>query len=83
MNYRLLQEHIKNKGIKKRKLAELAGLSPEGFYKKLRGIHPFTIAEAGVLRNVLQLTNEEFDAIFFDEECWQSANKTKNKKRIN
>ena len=75
INYQLLQEHIENKGIKKRKLAEFMGLSPEGFYKKIKGIHKFTVNEAGILRNALQLTNEEFDAIFFCDDCWQNANK--------
>lgn len=83
VNYQLLEEHIKNKGIKKRKLAQLLGLSPEGLYKKLKGIHAFTISEAGILRNVLQLSNDEFDAVFFDNECWQNSNKAETKKRTN
>ena len=74
MNYHLLQEHIRTKGIKKRKLAELLSISPEGFYKKLKGIHAFTVSEAGILRNALQLTNEEFDAIFFCNDCSQNDN---------
>lgn len=75
VNYQLLQEHIKNKGIKKRKLAELLGLSPEGFYKKLKGIHAFTVTEAGILRTALQMTNEEFDDVFFCDKCCQNNSK--------
>jgi hypothetical protein len=44
------------------------GLSPEGFYKKLRGESEFKVSEVSCLTEVLRLTEEQRNAIFFAEE---------------
>ena len=75
MNSEMLKERIERDGIKKSKLAECMGISPQGFYNKLNGIHDFTISEAAVLKRMLHLTNKECEMLFFCDKCSQIANK--------
>lgn len=48
-------------------VAEMIGVNQSTFYRKLGGVSDFTRNEILLIRNALQLTSEEVDAIFFGE----------------
>lgn len=66
-NRRLLKEKIVGSGILMRHLAEKCGITPQAFSTKINGRSEFSMSEAATLRDELRLTDEEFMAIFFDE----------------
>ena len=68
VNVNLLKNTIKEQGIRNLFIADKMGLSPEGFYKKLRGESEFKVSEVSCLTEVLRLTEEQRNAIFFAEE---------------
>ena len=68
VNVDLLKNTIKEQGIRNLFIAYKMGLSPEGFYKKLRGESEFKVSEVSCLTEVLRLTEEQRNAIFFAEE---------------
>ena len=61
----LLQSTVKKSGLRNLFIAEKLGLSPEGYYKKLRGTTEFKVSEVACLSEILRLTAEERDSIFF------------------
>lgn len=68
VNVDLLKNTIKEQGIRNLFIADKMGLSPEGFYKKLRGESEFKVSEVSCLTEVLRLTEEQRNAIFFADE---------------
>lgn len=68
VNVDLLKNTIKEQGIRNLFIADKMGLSPEGFYKKLRGESEFKVSEVSCLTEVLRLTEEQRNAIFFAEQ---------------
>lgn len=60
-----LEMAITRSGITKKKLAERLGLSDMGLYKKINNITEFKASEISILQEILRLTHEERDAIFF------------------
>jgi DNA-binding XRE family transcriptional regulator len=66
-NRELLEAAIKRSGYRKRYLAELLGLSPQGFYNKLNNKTEFTQSEIATLVKKLCLFDLEREAIFFAE----------------
>lgn len=75
MNSEMLKARIERDGIRKTKLAECMGITPQGLYNKLNGIHDFTISEAAVLKRMLHLTNKEFEMLFLCSDGLQNRNK--------
>lgn len=65
INTVLLKKKIDESGLKVTFIIEKLGLSPNGFYKKLNGVTPFRVAEIYVICDLLKLTEEERQAIFF------------------
>lgn len=65
-NTALLEETIKNKGIKNSFLAGKLGISNQGFLNKLHGKTEFKTSEMSILANTLSLGQTEFFAIFFN-----------------
>lgn len=63
----LLDEVIKQSGIKYNYLAEKLGLSNYGFYKKRNGITEFTVSEVVKLSDLLHLPRDLRDKIFLPE----------------
>lgn len=59
---------IKKSGFKMFHLAEQLGLSRQGFANKLNGESEFYASEIGKLSELLSLTPEERDEIFFKKE---------------
>ena len=66
-NTTLLKKKIDTSGYKVIFLAEKVGLTPQGFYKKLKDGSEWTFSQVMILRDLLHLTNEEVDSIFFNE----------------
>lgn len=64
-NTALLEETIKNKGIKNSFLADRLGISAQGFLNKLHGKTEFKSSEMGEIATILNLGQAEFFAIFF------------------
>jgi len=62
-----LKQKIKEKGLKFGYLAQLLGISENTFTKKMKGIVDFKATELKILRDVLELSWDEVDAIFFAE----------------
>ena len=61
----LLKSTIEESGLRNRFIADKLGLSPEGFYKKLRGKSEFKVSEVGIITELLRLSPAERDEIFF------------------
>ena len=61
----LLKEKIDESGYKIMFLAEKVGLTPQGFYKKLKDGSEWTYSQAKILSEYLRLTRDEIDNIFF------------------
>ena len=64
-NAELLEQEISNSGMKISAIADKLGISREGFYKKLRNETEFIASEIVLMQNILNLSNEIRDAIFF------------------
>ena len=64
-NAELLEQEISNSGMKISAIADKLGISREGFYKKLRNETEFKASEIVLMQNILNLSNEIRDAIFF------------------
>lgn len=62
-----LRESIANSGLTLKFVAKQLGISREALYHKLNGTSEFWASEILTLRNLLNLTAEEFNAIFFAE----------------
>lgn len=66
MNKPLLEEKLKDSGLRYNFIAEKLGISPQGLSKKRNGDIPFTIREVNLIKGLIGLTNAERDKIFFD-----------------
>ena len=67
LNTQLLDDRIKQSGFKISFIVEKLGLSRNGFDKKRKGKTPFRIAEVYVLKDLLKLSDDEEQAIFFTD----------------
>lgn len=65
VNTQLLEQKIANSGYKLGFIANNIGISRQSFHKKLKGQTSFRFAEVYVLRDLLKLSSEEEQAIFF------------------
>lgn len=68
MNAQLLKDKIKDSGLKITYVAEKCGLTYQGFSNKLNGINDFKLVEADKLRQILNISNADFESIFFDDD---------------
>ena len=66
MNKGLLVDKILEKGIDLSKLARLLGIDKTTLYRKMANDESFTIREAEILKDILDLTNIEALEIFLD-----------------
>jgi len=64
-NTQLLDERIEQSGLKVGFITEKLGLSRNGFDKKKKGKTPFRAAEIYVLCDLLKLSDEDKQDIFF------------------
>ena len=67
-NTTLLRQKIDASGYKIIFLADKVGLTPQGFYKKLKDGSDWTFSQVMILQELLHLTKEEVDKIFFNQE---------------
>lgn len=67
-NTELLKQKINDSGYKISFLAERVNLTPQGFYKKLKDGSDWTFSQVMILQDLLRLSKEEIDAIFFNPE---------------
>jgi len=65
LNSDLLEEAIKQKGIKKNMLAAKMGISREALYNKISGKTEFLASEIHAITKYLDLSKKERDEIFF------------------
>ena len=65
INLSKLKEKIEKKGLKKKVVARELDLTPYGLSKKLEGTTEFKVSEVVKLSNLLDLTDDEKNAIFF------------------
>lgn len=66
MNTKLLKETIKNSGMTMKAVAEKSGILRESLYNKLESGN-FYASEIKALSEVLHLSTEQRDAIFFED----------------
>lgn len=64
-NTKLLEEIILQSGLKKGKIAERLGISRAGLANLINGRAEFKASQILVLSDMLNLTDEKRDAIFF------------------
>lgn len=61
----MLNNKIKQSGLKKVYIAEKLGLSYMGYNKKVNGKSEFLASEIAVLKDLLNLSDKDVNAIFF------------------
>ena len=64
-NEEILRARIKESGLKLDHIEKQLGLSDNGFRNKLYGRTDFTTSEAAKLAEVLRLTSDDLEQIFF------------------
>jgi plasmid maintenance system antidote protein VapI len=64
-NTKLLEEAIARSGLKKGKIAEVLGVSRAGLINLINNRSEFKASQITVFSNLLGLTTEQRDAIFF------------------
>ena len=65
MNYEMLNAKIEDIGLPVSAIADKIGVSPRSLKRKLRGESDFKGSEMTRISEILQLTSEERDSIFF------------------
>lgn len=70
---KLLRDKIKDSGYKMNYIARKCGLSYQGFLNKVNDVYAFNAREIIIIRDILQLSPEEVQAIFFAEEVDKTA----------
>lgn len=63
----LLRETIEKSGISVTFIAKSLGISRTGLYKKLNGKTEFKVSEISKMKDILNITPKERDAIFFSK----------------
>lgn len=66
-NTSLLKSKIERSGLKKNHIAKMLGMSAYGLYKKIEGKNEFKVSEIKSITDILHLSAEERDEIFFVE----------------
>lgn len=67
VNTQLLDERIDASGLKVGFIVNSIGLSRQGFDKKRKGKTPFRVAEIYVLTDLLKLSDDDKNKIFYPE----------------
>ena len=75
MNESLLVKCIENSNFTKSAIAEGLGLTRQGLHNKLTGLREFKGSEIKKLIQMLDLSEQEQQAIFFADDVGESANK--------
>ena len=65
LNRKKLQGKMIEMGFSSLELSKAIGISQSAFFRKLSGISDFTREEIQHIRNLLNLTSEELESIFF------------------
>lgn len=65
MNIKLLEEKIKESGLKYEFIAEKLNITEAGLRKKRAGISEFKASEVKILKQLLHLSSEDINLIFF------------------
>lgn len=66
-NMNLLREYIGRSGISLTNMAKKLNITYVAFNNKLKGRYAFTLNEALMLKKILGLTQDEWDAVFNKE----------------
>ena len=66
MNVALLKKKIDENGFNVETIADKIGIDRSTLYRKLNGEVRMTIGEAKKIKQLLNITNEEAQSIFFD-----------------
>ena len=65
------QERLKGKmvehSLRDQDMAKLLGIDSSTFYRKKNGVTEFTREEIKIMMNLLNLSADEIDSIFFDD----------------
>lgn len=67
MNKELFDYKIKVKSFSREDIAKLLSINPATLYRKLIGESDFTRKEIQIIKNKLDLSNEDIDLIFFTD----------------
>ena len=74
-NTALLKKKIQESGYKVYYIATRCGLTYPGLQPKINGEREFTQIEMSNLRDILKLSADEFDAIFFAQNVEETSTK--------
>lgn len=78
----MLNDVISDSGITITAIARKLGITREGFYKKLNNETEFKASEIVSMQNILNLSNQKRDAIFFAKEVEYKSTKNKDDNKI-
>lgn len=65
VNAQLLDDKIDKSGFKIKHICDVLGITPSGFFLKRQGKRKFKVAEIYVLTDLLRLSEEDKQKIFF------------------
>lgn len=74
MNKEMLTARLEASGMSRSEIAERLGLTRQGLYNKLIGLNEFKSSEIKLLSEILGLTPQERDLIFFADCVDKNAN---------
>lgn len=80
MDMEMLSARIAELGLSRSDIAEHLGITRQGLYNKLSGQNEFKSSEIGLLSELLKLSPQERDRIFFADYVDGSANIINNGK---
>lgn len=67
MNSNKLKAAAVLNGLKIRELCRALHISPQSFYRKMAGLTDFKLTEIRKLKNILRLTDQQVNEIFFED----------------
>jgi hypothetical protein len=63
MNFKLVNQYIRDSGLKLGYVAKQLGITYVALHNKMKGKHPFTLKELTILRDLLKLDDDQWNSL--------------------
>lgn len=73
MNFKLVNQYIRDSGLKLGYIAKQLGITYAALHNKMKGKHPFTLQELTILRDLLKLDDDQWDSLFGQEITYEAC----------
>ena len=71
MNVELVNQYIRDSGLKLGYIAKQLGITYVALHNKMKGKHPFTLQELTILRDLLKLDDDQWNSLLGQEVVYQ------------